>query len=190
MLIKFGGVQPKLFPDWLNGSATTTVHLVGYPGPDVARSATRVAAGGADTAGRFPSVVCIAWPLAEFSSFRPEAKVFACGMTCSSNRLRWRRTSSARSRTAADSWPRPGLAGRSTSLTLNGVAQGATAHRGFYVLTLSARVGLLIGARHRPGPRRSACRGWTAQWYIDWYPRHQLGCPISNVLAAECSRGR
>jgi hypothetical protein len=32
MLIKFGGVQPKLFPDWLNGSATTTVHLSGTPG--------------------------------------------------------------------------------------------------------------------------------------------------------------
>jgi hypothetical protein len=127
MLIKFGGVQPKLFPDWLNGSATTTVHLSGTPGqmsrPE--RSATRVAAGGADTAGRFPSVVCMAWPLAEFSSFRPEAKVLACGMTCSSNRLRWRRTSSARSRTAADSWPRPGLAGRSTSLTLYGASTGS-----------------------------------------------------------------
>jgi hypothetical protein len=32
MLIKFGGVQPKLFPDWLNGSATTTVHLSVAPG--------------------------------------------------------------------------------------------------------------------------------------------------------------
>jgi hypothetical protein len=32
MLIKFGGVQPKLFPDWLNGSAIPTVHLLGTPG--------------------------------------------------------------------------------------------------------------------------------------------------------------
>jgi hypothetical protein len=32
MLIKFGGVQPKLFPDWLKGSAITTLHLSGTPG--------------------------------------------------------------------------------------------------------------------------------------------------------------
>jgi hypothetical protein len=32
MLIKFGGVQPKLFPDWLKGPATTTLHLSGTPG--------------------------------------------------------------------------------------------------------------------------------------------------------------
>jgi hypothetical protein len=31
-LIKFSGVQPKLFPDWLKGSATTTLHLSGTPG--------------------------------------------------------------------------------------------------------------------------------------------------------------
>jgi hypothetical protein len=32
MLIKFGGVQPKLFPDWLKDSATATLHLSGTRG--------------------------------------------------------------------------------------------------------------------------------------------------------------
>lgn len=32
MLIKFGGGQPKLFPDWLNGSAPPILHLSGIPG--------------------------------------------------------------------------------------------------------------------------------------------------------------
>jgi len=181
MLIKFGGVRPKLFPDWLNGSATTTVHLSGTPGqmsrPE--RSATRVAAGGADTAGRFPSVVCMAWPLAEFSSFRPESEGARMWHDVLVEQITWAENVI---RTIEDS-------GRQLASS-RARAQGATAQRGFYVLTLSARVGLLIGARHQPGPRRSACRGWTAQWCIDRYPRHQLGWPISNVLAAECSRGR
>ena len=32
MLIEFGGIQPKHFPDWLKGSATTTLHLLDTPG--------------------------------------------------------------------------------------------------------------------------------------------------------------